>query len=115
MSFLFDQNISHRIHKLLDQFYKDSFSVKSKGLINASDIEIWETCSQQQLNIITQDADFNFIQSLRGFPPKIIWIRLGNKSTAKLAEILNSNIQAIEAFLQNDNFGILEVTEQNQG
>lgn len=42
MKFLFDQNISHRILKLLPENFSDSTTVKNKRLINASDREIWE-------------------------------------------------------------------------
>ena len=42
MKFLFDQNISHRILKLIPKEYSDSTTVKNEGLINTTDREIWE-------------------------------------------------------------------------
>jgi len=42
MKLLFDQNISFRILKKLSDFFADSSHVKTEGLINASDLEIWE-------------------------------------------------------------------------
>jgi len=42
MKFLFDQNISHRILKLIPAKYSDSTTVKKEGLINEPDREIWE-------------------------------------------------------------------------
>ncbi|WP_188459318.1 DUF5615 family PIN-like protein [Psychroflexus planctonicus] len=42
MRLLFDQNISHRILKLLPEKFKDSTTVKKENLINATHKEIWE-------------------------------------------------------------------------
>lgn len=42
MRFLFDQNISHRILKMLPREFINAASVKNEGLINASDKEIWD-------------------------------------------------------------------------
>lgn len=42
MKLLFDQNISHRIFALLPDKYAGSTSVKKEGLINVTDLQIWE-------------------------------------------------------------------------
>ena len=89
MRFLFDQNISHRILKLLPDEYSNSTTVKNEGLINASDREIWEFAKNNNYIIVTQDSDFNDLNSLFGFPPKIIWIRTGNIKTQSIVDILN--------------------------
>jgi predicted nuclease of predicted toxin-antitoxin system len=81
MKLLFDQNISHRIVKGLPKMFQDSSSVKSERLINAPDVEVWKFAKQHNFTIVTQDADFNDLNLLRGFPPKIIWIRIGNLKT----------------------------------
>lgn len=41
MKLLFDQNISFRILAKLSQEFAGSVHVKTEGLINASDIEVW--------------------------------------------------------------------------
>jgi predicted nuclease of predicted toxin-antitoxin system len=81
MKFLFDQNISHRILEKLPEQFKESTSVKREGLINASDLTIWEFAKRENFIIVTQDSDFNDLTALNGFPPKIIWIRSGNLMT----------------------------------
>lgn len=35
---------------------------------------------------------------LRGFPPKVIWIRRGNCSTNQIEDILRSHFEDIQAF-----------------
>ncbi|NJK86452.1 MAG: DUF5615 family PIN-like protein [Bacteroidales bacterium] len=59
MRFLFDQNISHKILKLIPETFSDSTSVKKEGLINAPDMEIWEFAKINNYVIVTQDSDFN--------------------------------------------------------
>lgn len=41
-----------------------------------NDNVIWEIAKQQDYIIVTQDSDFNELLILKGFPPKVIWIRL---------------------------------------
>jgi predicted nuclease of predicted toxin-antitoxin system len=44
---------------------------------------------------------------LRGFPPKIIWIRRGNCSTRDIETILRENYSAIGALSEDSETGIL--------
>lgn len=109
MKLLFDQNISHRILRHLPEQFHNSTSVKNEGLINADDRTIWEFARQNGYIIVTQDSDFNDLNSLYGFPPKIIWIRTGNLSTNQFVDILNVYVLDIEKFLNDDNFGCFEI------
>jgi predicted nuclease of predicted toxin-antitoxin system len=34
-----------------------------------------------------------------GFPPKVVWVRLGNCSTADVEELLRRHFTAIESFI----------------
>jgi predicted nuclease of predicted toxin-antitoxin system len=109
MRFLFDQNISHRILKNLPGEFLDSTSVKKAGLINATDREIWEFAKKNNYIIVTQDSDFNELNSLLGFPPKIIWIRSGNLKTNEILKILVDHIVDIEKFASDSLLGCFEI------
>jgi len=109
MRLLFDQNISHRILKLLPKEFSSSTSVKKEGLINAPDNQIWEFAKKSNYVIVTQDSDFNDLTSLYGFPPKTIWIRTGNIKTQAIINILTDNINEIEKFIGNDQYGCFEI------
>lgn len=109
MKLLFDQNISHRILLLLSENYAYSTSVKKEGLIDANDKEIWEFAKRNHYTIVTQDSDFNDLNTLLGFPPKIIWIRTGNLNTKSLANLLNNYQTEIVDFMDNDDFGCFEI------
>jgi predicted nuclease of predicted toxin-antitoxin system len=109
MKFLFDQNISHRILKLLSDKFSGSSSIIHEGLMNASDKEIWEFAKKNGFIIITQDSDFNDFNALYGFPPKIIWIRTGHLKTQSIADILIENFEEINKFIGDFNFGCFEI------
>ena len=109
MRFLFDQNISHRILKLIPKDYSDSTTVKNVGLINSSDREIWEYAKINEYIIVTQDSDFNDLNSLYGFPPKIIWIRTGNLKTQSIVDILIEYSDEINKFIDDNKYGCFEI------
>ena len=98
MKLLFDQNISHRMTSLLSDLYPGSSHVKDHGLQRADDEEIWKTAKKEGLVIVSKDADFHERSFLRGFPPKVIWLRAGNCSTAELAKLLRSHVKTISNF-----------------
>jgi len=39
---------------------------------------------------------------LLGYPPKVVWVRLGNCSTSDVAQLLRKHFTAIEAFADDD-------------
>jgi predicted nuclease of predicted toxin-antitoxin system len=109
MKLLFDQNISHKILKFIPELFNGSTTVKHEGLMNAPDFEIWEFAKKNGLVIVTQDSDFNDLNSLYGFPPKIIWIRTGNLKTMEIADILRNYSKDIDNFIDDNNFGCFEI------
>ena len=109
MRFLFDQNISHRILRLLPDHFEGSTHVKQEGLINSPDYQVWEFAKKHDYIIVTQDSDFNALNSLYGFPPKIIWIRTGNLRTQLIIEILIEYYSEIEKFIDDKNYGCFEI------
>jgi predicted nuclease of predicted toxin-antitoxin system len=109
MKLLFDQNISHRILQFLPEEFDGSSHVKTEGLINLPDRQIWDFAKQRDFIIVTQDSDFNDLNSLYGFPPKIIWVRAGNLSTKAIFEILMDHLSNLQSFIDDPNFGSFEI------
>jgi predicted nuclease of predicted toxin-antitoxin system len=109
MKFLFDQNISFRILKSLPKIFSESSHVKKEGLIDSTDKEIWEFARRNNFTIVTQYSDFNDLNALFGFPPKVIWIRTGNVKTQSLVDILCDYLSEIEKFIVDDSFGCFEI------
>jgi predicted nuclease of predicted toxin-antitoxin system len=104
---LFDQNLSPRLVDRLVDIYPSSVHVFSLGLGDAMDIDIWEFARDNDYMIVTRDADFSELGIIKGFPPKIIWIRRGNCSTQDIENILRGNFFAISELSADENLGIL--------
>jgi predicted nuclease of predicted toxin-antitoxin system len=104
---LFDQNISPRLVNLLADVYPGSAHVSELGMGSAMDIEIWEYAHNHDYMIVTKDADFSEFGVVKGFPPKIIWIRRGNCSTQDIASILRESFISIKTLSEDDETGIL--------
>jgi len=109
MKLLFDQNISYRITKNLPALFENSSHVKTEGLINASDYQIWKFARLNGYTIVTKDSDFNDLYLIRGYPPKIIWLKTGNLKTDELVKILQEHYDNIKDFLENENLGCFEI------
>ncbi len=77
MTLLFDQNISFKISKKLQDIFPESKHLSDLKLEGYSDIATWEYAKINNYSIVTFDFDYIDIATLRGFPPKIIWLRTG--------------------------------------
>ncbi len=108
-SILIDQNISFRLKDKLHAMFAQVTHLKTVGLIDADDLQIWNFARQNNLIILTQDAGFNDINELKGWPPKVIWLRCGNRSTTELVEILRQSAAAIQLFVEDEKSGLLEI------
>jgi predicted nuclease of predicted toxin-antitoxin system len=109
MKLLFDQNISFRILPFLKDGFPDVIQVRVSGLENATDIEIWQYARKHDFCIVTFDADFIDISTLKGHPPKIIWLRFGNTTTKSIAHTLMDNKDIIISFLNDQEIAFLEI------
>lgn len=49
---------------------------------------VWDYAKKHAFVIVSKDADFHQRSLVLGYPPKIIWVRLGNCSTADVEELL---------------------------
>jgi predicted nuclease of predicted toxin-antitoxin system len=90
MKLLFDQNLSHRLIKSLEDLFPQSQHVRLLGLAEADDLKIWNYAKEHSLVIVTQDSDYPDWNKFLGAPPKIVWLRCGNAS-----------VDTVEAKLRN--------------
>jgi len=77
------------------------------GLDRASDLQIREFAQSEGFVIVTKDADFSDLCVLRGFPPKIIWIRRGNCTVDDLEQLLREHHEQIETLDSEPSIGVL--------
>jgi predicted nuclease of predicted toxin-antitoxin system len=106
---LFDQNLSYRIIQQIEHIFPNSTHVKLIHLETADDLEIWQYAKDHDFHIVTQDTDFHDINTLYGYPPKIIRIHTGNTTTHTIIELLQKKSELIHDFLDNENIGFLEL------
>lgn len=98
MKLLFDQNLSHRLSHLLSNLFPDSIHVRDVGLKAADDPIVWDYAKQHGFVIISKDADFHQRSLVFGYPPKVIWVRLGNCSTSDVEQLLRQHHKIIKTF-----------------
>lgn len=110
MKLLSDQNLSPKLVDRLADLFPGSTHVQSAGLDRADDDQVWEYARQNVLAIVTKDDDFNNLSVLRGSPPKIVWLQLGNCTTDDVEAVLRSRVADVEAFEQDDSVGTLVVS-----
>jgi predicted nuclease of predicted toxin-antitoxin system len=79
------------------------------GLNGKTDTEIWDVAKKEELVIVTFDEDYFEMMMIKGFPPKVIWLRIGNSSTNEIVELLEKNFDEIKLFIQNNEVGLLEL------
>lgn len=104
MKLLFDQNISFRVISKINAVFPEAKQVRQLRIENDLDIDIWHFAKLHSYSIVTFDSDFYEISSLKGHPPKIIWLRTGNTKTNFLADFLISKSEIIKAFLENNEY-----------
>ena len=104
---LFDQNLSFRLTRLLDDVYPASAHVRPLGLDQADDLVIWQHAAAHGFVIVSKDSDFYQRSLLYGSPPKVVWLRVGNCSTRHVADLLRARSADVEAFADDDSSTIL--------
>lgn len=110
MKLLIDANLSWRLVGLLKAEFPEITHVIHTGLQeSSSDTSIWNYAHQNNYSIITNDDDFYLLSLSKGFPPKIVLLRTGNQSTKYMAEILTKHKNEIKTFLDNKEYGVLEI------
>jgi predicted nuclease of predicted toxin-antitoxin system len=109
MRLLFDQNLSPRLPHLLADLYPGSVHVRTVGLREADDAEVWEYAGRLGLVLASKDSDFQQRSFLFGAPPKVIWIRVGNCPVGTIEALLRTHSAAIHTFDQDESAALLIV------
>ena len=107
MKLLFDQNLSPTLVRRLADLFPDASHVQAAGLVFASDDQVWEYARLNGFAIVTKDEDYNNLSVMRGCPPKIIWLQMGNCTTAQVEAVFRARVAGIEAFEKDASVGTL--------
>jgi predicted nuclease of predicted toxin-antitoxin system len=98
MKLLFDQNLSHRLASLLVAEFPGSTHVRDVGLAASDDSAVWDDAAANGLVITSKDTDFEQRSLLLGHPPKVVWVRIGNCTTAEVERLLRTRIAELLDF-----------------
>lgn len=109
MRLLLDQNLSPRLCDDLSDIWTDVVHVRTVGLAAADDAVIWDHALRHGFIIVSKDSDFNGLSSLFGAPPKVIWLTLGNCSTAEVERCLRDRREEIETFVSEPDTALLVI------
>jgi predicted nuclease of predicted toxin-antitoxin system len=82
----------------LADLFPHSAHVHDCGLGASDDAEIWQYAAAQGFAIVSKDLDFYDRGILLGSPPKLIWLRTGNCSTAQIESLLRTFFAASQQF-----------------
>jgi predicted nuclease of predicted toxin-antitoxin system len=61
--------------------------------------------------ILTRDEDFAQLQNLKGHPPKIVILRIQNRTTQYVATLIEKHFDDLLDLAHNDALGLLEIFE----
>jgi predicted nuclease of predicted toxin-antitoxin system len=102
MRFLFDEQLSNSLPAMLADVFPGSLHVSDLAGIGVSDQRIWDSAINHGCLLVTKDEDFHRLSVLRGAPPKVVWLRLGNCMTEAVAQLLRRHESALRVFAGQD-------------
>jgi predicted nuclease of predicted toxin-antitoxin system len=106
---LFDENLSRRLISRFADIYPDSEHVVTAGLEVEADLRVWEYAREHGLTIVTRDWDFLQLSTVRGAPPKVIWLRIGNCSLGAVEQVLRTRHLEVRRFQDDPTASLLIV------
>lgn len=91
MKLLLDQNLSRRIPGLIGDLFPGSDHVASLGLDRATDELVWNHAAKEGFAIVSKDSDFHQMSLVRGFPPKVVFLKVGNCTTDLIVSVIRKH------------------------
>lgn len=79
------------------------------GLDRSDDRTVWDYASAEGFCIVTLDADFAELSALKGSPPKVVWLRCGNRPTAYVENLIRNHVLPIRTMGLGGDIDCLEV------
>lgn len=111
MRLLFDENLSPDLLRLLATLFPSSAHLRDLGLVGADDAIVWSVSAKQGFVLVTKDDDFLELSILRGAPPKVVVIGLGNCRTSSIAALVRTEKLKLERFQSDLDASILELPQ----
>jgi predicted nuclease of predicted toxin-antitoxin system len=102
MKILLDENLSFKLKMKLRPLFPNLIHVSDANLLGFDDAKVFDFARKNSYDaIITSDEDYYWLSLMKGIPPKIIWLRVGNMTTDNLVLILTAKKVEIDSFLND--------------
>ena len=98
MKLLLDENLSHRLVPAMQDAFAGTRHVADVGLQGEPDAVIWAFAGREGYTLVSKDDDFRQLSLLRGAPPKVLVLAVGNGGNAAVRDVLINNRARIETF-----------------
>ena len=72
-----------------------------------ADDQIWEYSRSNGCAIVSKDEDYNNLSVVRGNPPKVIWLQLGNCTTGQVEAAFRARYPDLEEFEKDSSVGTI--------
>lgn len=109
MKLLLDENISYRLVAPLQAVFPGSSHVSTEGLERSTDLQVWEFAASNGFVVVSKDDDFSALSALRGHPPKLVKLSLGNCSNTDLLDVLLAQSELLTAQLASPQTASVEL------
>ena len=114
MKLLFDPNLSAKLCGLLSDVCAGSQHVRvDLGLHESPDEVIWAYALEYGFVVVSKDDDFRQLSAVRGAPPKVLCLDIGNTPTAFVAALLRRNLELIAEFVADPEAALLVLTRDH--
>lgn len=108
MKLLLDENLPESLCQHLAEVFPLILHIRQVGMVGAPDSAVWEYALKHGFTVVSKDSDFVDRALMSTVSGKVIWIRLGNSSTANLHLLLRNRLDEIRSFSHSSD-AILEI------
>lgn len=109
MKLLLDENLSSRIVTVLEPYYPGTTHVSLVGLERAMDYDIWLYAKNNDFVILSRDSDYYDLSLIKGSPPQVIWLKIGNCSKQTVVDLLIKKKKILGKLLESENLTCVEI------
>lgn len=107
MKLFLDENLSPRTALRLRDLFPASTSVEALGMRGATDLTLFEYAGRHGYVLVSKDNDFCDLSVVRGLPPKVVWLRVGNAQPMEIETLLRRESDRLRAFAEHPEESLL--------
>lgn len=115
MTLLFDEMLAPSLVSRLADLFPESEHVRTRGLKQTSDTDVWRQAATLGFTIVTKDKDFADLSLVWGAPPKVILLQVGNCSVQQIEDRLRGDAVLLWEFVHNSPQGLLVIKSKRYG